>query len=156
MNQTPKTALTILVVEDEKSLLEVITDKLTTSGFEVIIARSVDDAFSFEFAPTTPGDVTSSTIETVLKHLERLEHLDAIWLDHNLIGDEDGLDFIIKFKANQGQWSTVPIFVVSNSDNAELIKTYAELGVSHYYLKAEHKLEAIIADIKAALAGTAE
>ncbi len=156
MTNSPKNTPTILVIEDERTLLDAITDKLTASGFEVIVARSVNDAFSFEFAPTTPADITPTTIETVLHHLERLEHLDAIWLDHNLIGDEDGLDFIIKFKANQGQWSTIPIFVVSNSDNAELIKTYAELGVSHYYLKAEHKLEGIITDIKATLMGTTE
>jgi response regulator of citrate/malate metabolism len=88
-----------------------------------------------------------------LKHLEKLEHIDAIWLDHNLLGAEDGLDFVTKFKANGDRWSTVPIFVVSNTSDTDLVKTYAKLGVKHYYIKAEHKLEKIISDITASLDG---
>ena len=64
---------------------------------------------------------------------------------------EDGLDFVVKFKANGGKWAKLPIFVVSNSANNELISTYKELGVTKYYLKAENKLADIISDIKTEL-----
>ena len=77
--------------------------------------------------------------------------MDAIWLDHNLLGKEDGLDFVTKFKANGGKWSKVPIFVVSNTSSSDLIKTYAKLGVNHYYVKAEHRLENIIEEINSTL-----
>ena len=68
-----------------------------------------------------------------------------------MIGGDDGIDFIVKFKANGGSWSTIPIFVVSNSANPDLIKTYAEIGINHYYLKAEYGLEDIVHDIIVAL-----
>ena len=90
-------------------------------------------------------------MQQALKPLEDLEQVDAIWLDHNLLGSEDGLDFVAKLKANGGHWAQLPIFIISNSASAELVKTYAQLGVHHYYVKAEHTLESIIADIRAAL-----
>lgn len=79
--------------------------------------------------------LSSDTIKTTLEHLESLADVSAIWLDHNLIGDDGGIDFIVKFKAIGGKWSEIPIFVVSNSANPDLIKTYAEIGIHHYYLK---------------------
>lgn len=137
---------TILVVEDERSLLKAIKIKLEKSNFKVITSRSVDRAFS-----TPIKNITISNVEIALKHLEELEQVDAIWLDHDLLGDEDGLDFITKFKANGSKWSKVPVFVVSNTASSELVKTYAKLGVKKYYVKAEHRLENIIKDIKLSL-----
>ncbi len=155
MHNTPTspTTKTILVIEDDTALLAAISSKLERSGFTVMTARSVETAFTSETTQTTPNHLTPITIAAALAHLETLKKIDAIWLDHNLIGEEDGLDFIVKFKANGGIWSTLPIFVVSNSANPELIKTYSELDVHHYYLKAEHRLEDIIAEITTVLGG---
>lgn len=141
------TKKTILVIEDDAALLLAISGKLERNGFTVITARSVETAFTIEF-PSTADNLTPTTIEAALAHVQSLENVDAIWLDHNLIGEEDGLDFIVKFKANGGIWSTIPIFVVSNSANPDLIKTYAELDIHHYFLKAEHRLEDIISEIQ--------
>lgn len=150
---TPALGKTILVIEDDAALLAAISGKLERSGFSVITARSVENAFTVEFTQSNPNHLTATTIEAALSHLKALEQINAIWLDHNLIGEEDGLDFIVKFKANGGTWSTIPIFVISNSANPELIKTYSELDVHHYYLKAEHRLEDIIAEITTVLTG---
>jgi len=137
---------TILVIEDERSLLKAIKLKLEKSNFQVITSRSVERAF------TTPiKNVTISNVRVALEHLEELERVDAIWLDHDLLGDEDGLDFVTKFKANGGKWSKVPIFVVSNTASSDLVKTYAKLGVNKYYVKAEYRLENIIKDITLSL-----
>lgn len=153
MNQILKNNKTILVIEDDVSLLEVIKKKLELSFFTVVVSASVAHAFTTEFTNILDKNnvLTKSNIETELAHLETLEKVDAVWLDHNLIGKEDGLDFVVKFKANGGRWSSLPILVVSNSADTELIKTYTELGVTKYYLKAEHKLADIIADIKVVL-----
>ncbi len=153
MNMKPSDqiiAKTILVIEDDAALLLAISGKLERCGFTVITARCVETAFTIEF-PKTDEHLTPTTIESALAHVQALEKVDAIWLDHNLIGEEDGLDFIVKFKANGGIWSTIPIFVVSNSANPNLIKTYAELDIHHYFLKAEHRLEDIITEIQNAL-----
>ncbi len=141
-----KNKKTILVIEDERSLLLAIKIKLEKNDFKVITSRSVERAFS-----TPIKKITLSSVELALKHLEELEQVDAIWLDHNLLGEEDGLDFVTKFKANGGKWSTVPIFVVSNTASADLVKTYKKLGVNHYYVKAEFRLEKIIEEINLSL-----
>ncbi len=151
--KTEKKNRTILVIEDEKPLLQVVKMKLEKEGFHVLTSRSVDDAFASPLVEDASGTINLGSVEKALKYLEELEQVDAIWLDHNLLGNEDGLHFVTKFKANGGRWSKIPIFVVSNTSDSDLVKTYASLGVPHYYIKAEHKLENIIRDIEAVLDG---
>jgi len=148
---TTKKIKTILVIEDERPLLAVITMKLEKEGMRVITSRSVERAFSTALEENAAGGITMSSVEMALDHLDDLEQVDAVWLDHNLLGSEDGLDFVRKFKANGGRWATIPIFVVSNTADPELVKEYALLGVEHYYVKAEHTLESIVKDIQGSI-----
>lgn len=142
---------TILVVEDERPLLKVIQDKLEKEGVHVITSRSVERAFSTELEETATGGVSLSSVALALNHIEDLEQVDAVWLDHNLLGSDNGIDFVTKLKANGGHWNRIPIFVVSNTSDSDLIDAYARLGVHDYYVKAEHSLNSIIADIYASL-----
>lgn len=151
--QSPKT---ILVIEDDAALLAAISAKLQKANFIVITARTVDSVFTLQFMQEPDTVMSPDVINDALTHLLSLENIDAVWLDHNLIGEEDGIDFIVKFKANGGVWNTIPIFVVSNSANPDLIKTYAEIGINHYYLKAEHRLEEIVSNIITAVEATPE
>ena len=121
---------TILVIEDERPLLEAIKTKLENNGFEVTTAR---------------------TVEQALNYLEDLERVDAIWLDHYLLGKEDGLDFVTKLKSHDGKWKKIPIFVVSNTASPAKVQSYIRLGISKYYVKAENRLDGIINDIKSFL-----
>ena len=120
----------ILVVEDEKPLVEAIRKKLQLSGFEVVTARSVKQA---------------------LNYLEDLKKIDAIWLDHYLLGQESGLDFIAEAKKEKSKWKKIPVFVVSNTATPDKIKAYLYLGAEKYYTKADYRLDKIIVDIKAVL-----
>ncbi len=138
----------ILVIEDEQALLKAVQMKLEKNDFKVLAVRSVERAFSTEFEENKNGKVLLSSVEKALEYLKDLESVDAIWLDHNLLGDENGLDFVKKFKKNEGRLSQVPIFAVSNTADPELVKSYAALGVTKYFVKAEHKLENIMAEIK--------
>jgi DNA-binding response OmpR family regulator len=142
---------TVLVLEDERPLLEAINAKLEKSGFRVITARSVEQAFNAKLGKKSLGVITIRSIEQALMYLESLEKVDAIWLDHHLFGKEDGLDFVKKFKANGGRWNRVPVFVVSNAASPETIKSYITSGVSKYYVKSDHRLDEIIKDIKSFL-----
>lgn len=117
---------TILVVEDEKPLLEAIHIKLEKNGFEVVIARTAEQAYGL---------------------LEDLNKVDAIWLDHYLLGKENGLDLVIKLKS-QEQYKNIPIFIVSNTASADKVKSYIRLGVNKYYIKANYRLDSIISDIR--------
>jgi DNA-binding response OmpR family regulator len=140
----------ILVIEDERPLLKAIKIQLEKSGFGVIAARSVEQAFNAKskIEKNGFGVITIKSIEQALDYLEDLEQVDAIWLDHELLGKEDGLDFVTKFKANGGRWNKIPIFVVSNMTNPSKVQSYVTLGIVKYYVKVDHRLEEIIKDIK--------
>ena len=120
---------TILVVEDEEVLLELIKQKLERENFEVLGVRKANQA---------------------LQALEN-EKVDAIWLDHYLIGKDTGLDFVAKVKAHE-DWKKTPIFVVSNPAGPEKKQMYMHLGIAKYYVKADYQLDEIIKDIREKIA----
>ncbi len=142
---------TILVIEDEKPLLEVVNSRLEKKGFGVMTARSVDQVFNAGLDKKGLGVIAAGSIQQALEYLENLEKIDAIWLDHNLVGKENGLDFLKKIRKNGGRWKTIPIFVVSNNEGAETIKSYTKMGISKYYIKSNHRLDEIIKDINSYL-----
>lgn len=117
----------ILAIEDDQSLLAAICDKIRKNDFEVITARTVKQA---------------------LDRLFSAPHIDAIWLDHYLLGKENGIDFMEKIRRDGAKWNNIPIFVVSNTVGPDKVQAYIRLGVTKYYIKAEKRLEDIIADIK--------
>ena len=147
---TPKKK-SILVIEDERALLDVVNARLGKKGFTVITARSVDEVFNATLDKNGMGIISASSIQQALDYIENLENVDAIWLDHNLLGKENGLDFVKKLKANGGKWQEIPIFVVSNTEKSGTIQSYVDLGVSKYYIKSNHKLDEIIADINTSI-----
>jgi DNA-binding response OmpR family regulator len=126
MNEAQKT---VLIVEDEKPLLNAIKIKLENSGFDVVTARTVDQA---------------------LHYMEDLERVDVIWLDHYLLGKGTGLDFVVKIKSND-KWKQIPIFVVSNTASPEKVRSYIKFGAIKFYTKADFRLDEIIADMKGVL-----
>ena len=115
-----------LVIEDDLSLAKAINKKLELSGFTAVTARSVDDA---------------------LRHMHSAPPT-VIWLDHYLLGDKDGIDFASAVKAHN-DWKHIPMYVVSNTASNDKVVSYNKLGVNRYYVKADHHLDEIIADIKA-------
>jgi len=117
----------ILVVEDERPLAEAIKIKLEKSDFVVTTARTVKQA---------------------LQYLEEGVKIDVIWLDHYLLGQENGLDLVAKIKEESSSWREIPIFVVSNTATPDKVQSYLRLGVNKYYTKADFRLELIIKDIK--------
>ncbi len=117
----------ILVVEDERPLLEAIKTKLNISGFNTLSSRSVAEALSYL---TTENNIS------------------VIWLDHYLLGQENGLDLVAQLKDEDSPWKEIPIFVVSNTASSDKVQSYIQLGVNQYYTKSDYRLDDIIADIK--------
>ncbi len=142
---------TILVIEDERPLLAVVDAKLKKNGFGVIAARSVDQVFNANLEENGLGIISVKDIKEAFDYLNDLEQIDAIWLDHNLLGKENGLDLVKKIKANGGRWKNIPIFVVSNTEGQKTINSYVDLGISKYYVKSNQRLDEIISDIKTSL-----
>ena len=117
----------ILVVEDEKPLLEAIKLKLEKRGFEVVSARSIEQAENY---------------------IHELTKVDVIWLDHYLIGKGNGLDFIAWCKGdNNEKCNLIPIFVVSNTASDDKVSSYMSLGATKFFVKSNHKLDEIITEI---------
>lgn len=121
--------INILVVEDELPLLEAIRVKLSLSGFEVVTARTAEQAYGY---------------------LEDLDSIKVVWLDHYLLGKESGLD-IVAFIKNNDKYKHLPIFVVSNTASSDKVQNYINFGINKYYIKANYRLDKIIDDIKSYL-----
>ena len=94
--------------------------------------------------------IVVATVEDGIKQLQNLKEVDVIWLDHYLLGTENGLDFVVQLK-NHPEWKEIPIFVVSNTASTTNIRSYIQLGVSNYYTKADYDINQIINDIEYAL-----
>lgn len=118
---------TILVVEDERSLQAAIKAKLEANDFEVLTARTVTGA---------------------LEQLEASKSVHAIWLDHYLLGGENGLEFVSALKSSDSDWKKIPVFVVSNTASDDKVRAYIQLGVEKYFTKSNYRLEDIIKEIK--------
>ncbi len=123
---TNKPRRTVLIVEDEKPLLNAIRIKLENSGFDVLTTRTLDQA---------------------LHYMEDIPKVDVIWLDHYLLGKGTGLDFVVAIKNNE-KWKEIPIFVVSNTASPEKVRSYIKFGVTKYYTKADYRLDQIITDMR--------
>lgn len=116
---------TILILEDEKPLVDAISIKLRSRGYETVTARSTEQA---------------------LDYLKNGVKVEVIWLDHYLLGEKTGLDFLAEIKAHD-EWKRIPCFVVTNTATQDKKKTYIKLGVEKYFVKAESHLEDIIKEI---------
>ena len=126
MGTNSKNKHTILVIEDEKPILATITEALKLEGFGVKTVQTAKDAYAYLRKGGNPS---------------------LIWLDHYLLGDETGLDFLVAIKKNE-KWKDIPVFVVSNTASAEIMNEYFEVGIAKYHAKTISKLEEIIKDMK--------
>ncbi|NTV44128.1 MAG: response regulator [Candidatus Yonathbacteria bacterium] len=120
---------TILLLEDDLVLSSAIEHQLSMRGFSVISARTVEEGLSV---------------------LDGTASIDAIWLDHYLLGQRNGLDLVTHIKESE-KTKHIPVFVVSNSAGSENMSSYIRLGVDQYYTKADYDLSQIISDIAYAL-----
>ncbi|HSX07433.1 MAG TPA: response regulator [Candidatus Saccharimonadales bacterium] len=117
---------TIMVVEDETLLLQAITKKIKLSGMDVLSCASGQQAIDY------------------LNSLDELP--DAVWLDYYL-KDMNGLAFMQTLKQNP-KWADIPVLVVSNSASPDKVSNMLGLGAKKYILKAEYRLDEIIAMIR--------
>lgn len=115
----------ILVIEDEKMLLDAIKMKLESAGFETTVFTSA-----------------SSALESLNSNDKKPA---AIWLDYYM-GDMNGLEFLKEVKKID-KYKKTPVLVVSNSASDDKITALQSLGVERYLLKADYRLEEIIKEL---------
>jgi DNA-binding NtrC family response regulator len=111
----------ILLIEDYQPLVHAIEEKMAMLDITCYPARSVDEALSM---------------------LSLHPDISLLWVDHHLIGDKTGLDFLRSAYEDKGM-KKLPVIVVSNETNLDRIAEYKGLGALKYFSKVETTLDEI-------------
>lgn len=117
---------TVLVVEDEAPLVAAIKKQLEKVGLRAVVAANFHQAVAA---------------------LKQNQNVEFAWIDHYLPGDETGLDLVTKIKTAR-EWSHIPIFVVSNSENIDRYYLFTSLTTVKYLVKSNTNLAEIASEIK--------
>ena len=123
-NQTVK-GQSVLIVEDDKFLRDMLVNKFEENGFQVNAATSGEEAFK----------------------MLAIHKPDIITLDL-LMPDVDGFQVIEKLKADP-ETSRIPILILSNLMEKEGIDRAMSLGAAAYLVKAVTTPNEIVARAKA-------
>lgn len=117
----------ILLVEDDVFILELLSDKLIKSDFEVNIAKDGEECMD------------------ILKSFKP----DVVLLDI-LLPKIDGFEVLRQMKASP-DLSTIPIIIISNLGQKEEVQRAKDLGADDYIIKANFTTSEIINKIRSIL-----
>ena len=118
------TKKTILVIEDEKDLAEVLKVKLEDAGFATHVAFDGESGLKIAVA----------------------EHPDLILLDIVLPG-MNGVEMLKQLRKDEWGKNAL-VMILTNSDDVETMSQVIENGAYEYFVKTEWKIEDIISKIK--------
>ncbi len=118
------TQKTILIVEDDAMLLNILKQGFENAGYQAICAKDGEEALDAIYKKTP----------------------DVVLLDI-LLPKKDGYQVLQNIKSNP-QTSKVPVIIISNLSAATDISRGKELGASEYFVKAGTSLDNLIATIK--------
>lgn len=114
----------ILLIEDEKMLVDLYKDKFSQAGFEMIAAFDAEEGLK----------------------LAKAEKPDLIILDI-LLPEKNGISFL-KEQKKDPEISKISVVALSNYDNPETKKEAFELGVKDYLLKTDFTPDELVKKIK--------
>jgi DNA-binding response OmpR family regulator len=117
-------AKNILIVEDDKFLRSLITEKVSSEGFNVLVAADGKEG-----------------IREVEKNKPDLVLLDLV------LPDVDGFEVLSKIKGNAAT-SSIPVIILSNLDSKEDIDKALKLGAADFMIKAQLTPEEIVEKVK--------
>jgi DNA-binding response OmpR family regulator len=124
MNIPKNNPKTILIVEDDESMIIALADKLNSSGFQVITARDGKEGLSLALS----------------------SHPDIILLDI-VMPKLDGLSMLKELKKDK--WGMLaPVIILTNLGDSQKLAEALEIGVVEYMIKAEVKLSDIVLKVK--------
>jgi len=110
----------ILIIEDEKVLLDVLEKKLTSQGYEVVVAKDGEEGLN-KMKESKP---------------------DLILLDI-IMPKKDGFEVLTEMNKNEAL-SDIPVIIISNSGQPVEIDKALKLGVKDYLIKTEFDPEEVI------------
>jgi len=118
---------TILIVEDEVTLHQALSEFLTAEGFAVLSAMDGEKALE----------------------LAKAKKPDLVLLDI-ILPKMDGYEVLEKLKKN-APTKSIPVILLTNLESAEDIQKAFDKGATTYLVKSDYKLEDIIKKIKETL-----
>lgn len=114
----------ILIAEDEKFLLQALTTKLRSEGFQVLQARTGQETLDI-----LRGERPSLVLlDLIMPHKNGFEVLEEMKKDPNL--------------------SSIPVIIISNLGQHEDIEKGKALGAIDYIVKADYSLSDIVKKVK--------
>jgi len=111
---------TILIVEDDKFLLNIYKLKFGAAGFNVSVAS--DGAAAIEF-------VTQKIPNVILLDL--------------LMPKKDGFQVLKELKENPN-WKSIPVIVASNLGQTEDLNKAMALGATNYFIKSNVRIDEVV------------
>lgn len=123
MSEIPTAQKTILVVEDDRFLRDIIVTHLRRANYVVVCATTGEEAIDMAGA----------------------EHIDLIILDIVLSGIS-GLDVIARLQQQEAT-KAIPFMVFSNSDEPASLARGKDLGAITYLVKALSTPERIVSEV---------
>lgn len=117
---------TILIVEDEKDLLDSYKELIETAGFFALTASDGYQAL----------DILSKNIGKV----------DILLLDLMMPG-VDGLEVLRAIKTNTGKYGSIPVIILTNMTSESVIRESFSLGVSSYLVKTDLDYDGLVKEL---------
>lgn len=124
MTETTDKKIRVLLIEDEKEVAELYKLKLTLDGYEVITAESGQDG-----------------LDKALR-----ESPELIFLDIKM-PEMDGFEVLKKLRGSS-KTENVPVIILSNFDEEDLIEKGLTLGANEYLIKSQFTPEGISKKVK--------
>jgi len=125
---SPNKEKTILVVDDDKELCEILVDQLTRAGFKTLSAHDGEEG-----------------LKVALEHKPNLILLDV------MMPKMDGIKMLEKLREHE--WGKkVPVVLLTVMDQPEVLSRAVELGGYEYFVKTDWKIEEIVERVKQKLA----
>ena len=115
---------TVLIIEDEQSLLGALKEKFTSEGFSVLTAENGEQGLA-----------------------EAIKHEPDIILLDIILPKMDGLSMLNKLR-HDGWAKDTPVFILTNVDDREKMATAVDNMVQGYFIKSDQKLEDIVAAVR--------
>lgn len=117
-------AKTVLIVDDDTELTDVLRDKFSAAGFETLIAHNGEEGL----------------------HTALDKHPDIILLDVTM-PVMSGSDMLVKLRADE--WGAdVPVIALTNVDDSAHISEILDHGCRDYLVKTDWDLDAIVKQVK--------
>ncbi|HHX99090.1 TPA: response regulator [Candidatus Dojkabacteria bacterium] len=111
-----KSDKTVLIVEDEKELLESYQEIVETAGYNVI--------------PVSDGYQALDVLG------KRHKEIDLVLLDLMMLG-VDGLEVLKAMRADKVKYGEAPVIILTNMTSESVIRESFNLGASSYLVKAD-------------------